>query len=473
VSDSTERRFLHSTVAAYGSLSVRMLVTFVSRLILARLVLPVDHGLYELALRIVMVAAAVRDLGLPYHLMRDRRRPYGTVLAFVLGTGVVIATALFLVAPATSVLDLRLPAVLRVLAPWVLLDALVVVPRTFFDRELRIGRLVGAEIARGLTVAAISVGLAARGWGVWSFVAGELLAAAVFAALVWRRAWGEMPIEVKPKLIPDLLHQSRYLFAIWIVFILVTYIDVYIVEIFTDTQTVGFYSRAYEIAFLVSLIVAPRALLPALVEYRDDPPRFLTAFRIGTVLVLAFQVMGGYFLFFNAERVVSILLGERWAPAVPLLKVLCFVPFINVFTNLGGEVLKVKHEDRAWLAVVALNLAALASFGVFFASRWGAVGMAWANFLLLGEAVLAWRMAVIFRGGFALLVRDLLVVYLVPLPFFAAAAGLFAAGSWGRFGASWAAFLLAMGALSLRFYRPFRSFFAARPLGGDAGGEVT
>ena len=75
--ESTERRFLHSTVASYVSLGVRTVINFVARLLLARLILPVGHGLYEEALNIVLILGAVRDLGLVHHLIRDERRPYG------------------------------------------------------------------------------------------------------------------------------------------------------------------------------------------------------------------------------------------------------------------------------------------------------------------------------------------------------------------------------------------------------------
>lgn len=469
IPESTERRFLSSTVASYASLLVRLLVGFAARLILARLVLPEGHGLYELALRIVIVAAAARDLGLPFHLMRDPRRPYGTVLVFGLASGGLMTLGLVAVAPAFGALNPDLPLVVRVFSLWVLLDALIVVPRTFFERELAIGRLVLPEIVRGATVAVVSVGLAWLGWGVWSFVVGDLAAAALFAALVWRRAWRTMRLEVDLRLLPDLVRKSSWLFGIWIVLQLVTYVDAFIVEVFRDTATVGQYARAYMIAFLVPQIVAPRALLPTLVEVRHDPERFLGAFRFGTLFLMFFQVTAGYFLFFNAETVVAILLGPSWGPAVPLLKILCFVPFLDVFTDLGGEILKVRHEDRLWLIIALANLISLVTFGVLFSRRWGAIGMAWANFLLLGNGLMAWRMSAIFRAGFRRLMADLAWIYLLPLPFFLAVAWLFPAASWGRFSASWAAFLAAAALLGHRYYRPFRSFFG--PLGPGKGHE--
>lgn len=457
--DTTERRFLASTVASWLSLLVRLAVSFAARVILARLLLPELHGLYEEALRIVILASALRDLGLRFHLIRDPRRPYGTVLAFSVVNGALITVALAAAAPLAASINAELPALLQVYAVWVLLDGLVQAPRAYFERELRIGRMAAAEILRGIAMAVVSVALAWAGWGVWSFIVGDLVAAALFAALIWRRAWGRMPVAVEPRLLPDLLRRSWLLFAIWAVLQIVTYIDVFIIEAYGATVTVGHYARAYMVAFLVPQIVAPRALLPALVAYRDDAARFFAAFRVGTVFLMFFQVTAGWFLFINAERVVAILLGPEWGPAVPLLKVLCFVPFLDVFTDLGGEVLKVRNEDRLWLAIMVVNLASLVTIGVLFTRRWGALGMAAANFFYLGNLLMAWRMSRIFAAGFRRLIADLAWLYLVPVPFFAAAAALFPSGSWGRLFVSAAAALAAGAVLLLRFYRPFRSFF--------------
>lgn len=469
--ETTERRFVDSTFASYLSLFIRVVIKFGARLVLARLILPEGHGLYELALRIVILASAVRDLGLPFHLMRDRRKPYGTVFAFSVAQGALLTLVVLLGAPLAESLDPRLPLVLRVFAPWILLDALVTVPRIFFERELRLKRLVGPEIVRGLLVAGISIVLAAFGWGVWSFVAADLAAYAAFTLFVWRRAWGQLPLAVDTSLLPDLLRHSLRLFAVWIALQLVTYVDVFIVEIFATTAMVGQYVRAYELAFLTRQIVFPRALVPALVEYRDDPDRFERAFRLGTVFVLAFEVTAGYLLFFNAEAVIGIAYGENWDPAIPLLKVLALVPFLDLFTELGGEVLKVRHEDRLWLVIALLNLASLVVFGSLLSSQWGALGMAAANFLLLGNLLMAWRMRSIFGAGFRRLARDLLAVYLVPLVCLGIPAILFPAGSWWRLGASVLAAGVAILVLAAIFYRPLSAFLRRSDGQGAGGGD--
>ncbi len=459
---SVPQRFLRSTVASYWSLGVRMVVTFGSRVLLARLLIPEDHGVYELALRVVIVASALRDLGLPFHLMRDERKPYGTVFAFSLISGVGMTAALILGAPLAAAWSEGLPAVLRVFAFWVLLDGIAAAPKVFFERELAIGRLVLPEIGRGVVVAGVAIGLALLGWGAWSLVIADLAGAGLFAALVWRRAWGRFPLDVHRQLIPQLLRQSNTLFLVWIALQGVRYVDAFIVGSYLAVEEVGYYTRAWGLAFLVRQVVFPRALVPALVEYRHDPERFAVAFRVGTLFLMFFEVTAGYFLFWNAEKAVAIFLGSQWGPAVALLKVLAFVPFLDVFSELGGEVLKVKSEDRLWLAISLLNLVSLLAFGIAFTREWGALGMAAANLFLVGNLVMGWRMARLFGPAFYQLLGDMLWIYLVPLALLGGVALLLPPASWPRFVFSIVAGLATAGVIWLRFRGLLRTFLAER-----------
>lgn len=462
VRGSTEQRVLRSTMASYAIQLARLGINFGAKLALARLILPEGHGVYELALRVVTVAAAVRDLGLPYHLVRDPRRPYGTVLAFTTALGALITLLVIGMAPVFGRFDPEVPAVLRVFAVWVLLDGLAVVPKAFFERELTIGNLVGPEIWRGFVIAVVAVGLAWLGWGYWSFIAGDLAGAALLAGYSWHKAWGKIPLKVEPDLVPDLIRRSFLLFLIWMTVQLVTYIDVYIIGWFRGADTVGLYARAYGIAFLVATIVYPRAFFPTLVEYLRDRLRFVEFFRLSTVQLLGCQVVGSYFLFFNAEKTILILFGEDWLAAAPILRVLSFIPFSYQFSMLGGEMLKAEHRDRPWLWIELLNLVSLVGCGIFLTRRFGATGMAAANYLLAGNLVMAWEIARVFGPRFRELLADLAQLYLVPLPFFALAAWLAPAGSWPRFAASLAAAALAAGVLTVRYWKPFQTFFSRR-----------
>ena len=454
-----KQRLLHSSVSAYVSMLVRLLLAFAARATLARLILPDVHGLFALALQFVIMASAIRDLGLTHQLMRDPRESYGTVLAWSVGVGAAMSLVLVALADVFSYLNPDLPNVLRALAVWIVIDAVIMVYRTFFERRLRIREIAGFEILRSLLFGVMAVALALLGAEVWAFVGGELLASALFALLLLWRARCQVPLTVDLQLLPGLLRASRYLFIVWAASQVFHRIDIYIVEIFSTTTIVGYYDQAYYFAFLVALTVTPRPLLPALVEFREHAADFAETLRLGTLVFLSGIVLSAYFLFFNADKAVEIVLGPEWTGTTPLLRVLCLVPLVDVFTTTGGEALKVQNRDRLWLTTVVLNMLAIVGFGFLFTYNWGPIGMAWANFLRLGSLLMFLKVLGIFAGRRRRLVTSLAQVYLLPLPFFLTAAALLPAASWSRLFASVAAAALGGGVLALRFLPDYRRFF--------------
>lgn len=472
---STERRFLTSSVAAYGSQIGRVAIRLGADIALARLVLPTAHGVFDLAWSAVLIAGVVRDAGVSYQLVRDEREPYGTALAWSLISGALVTAALIAVSPLFGALDPALPLVLAALAPWVLLDGLAMVPRVYFERQLRVGRLVVPELLRGLVFAAVAVTLGALDVGVWSFVAGELAGIALVAAMLWHRVRGRFSLAPRWDVLASLLARSRYLFLIALSAFTLPHVERYVLGPFVATAVLAQYNKARLWGLRLQTIVVPavqRVLYPALVAYRGDEERTFSVYRIGTVTILALEVLAAYFLFLNAETVlVTILLGPAWEPAVPLVRILCFLPLVDPFSRLGGELLKVRTEDRLWLVIVLLNSASLLGFGVPLAHGYGATGMAVTNFLLLGNVVMTWRVWRICGRRFWRLATDLAVLYLTPLPFFAATLWLFPDEGWGRLTASAVAGLAAVGILALRFRRPFQDFFLDRREGNAASTE--
>ena len=453
-----KERLLHSTFSAYVTLFVRLIIAFGTRYVLARLILPADLGLYEQALRLVVFISAARDLGLTHQLMRDPSESYGTVLAWSAGVGALLSLMLVAGAGVFSY-DPDLPQVLRAMAVWIVIDAIIMVYRTYFERRLLIRDIAGFEVLRALLFGVLAALLALSGAGVWSFVGGELASSAAFALFLLWRARGRIPLTLDLRRIPALLRASRYLFVVWVAFQVFNYVDYYIVRYYSSNEVVGYYVQAYWLAFLVPLTLTVRPLLPALVEFRTNKTEFAETLRLGTLVFLSGIVLGAYFLFFNIEKAVLLLFGETWAEVGPLLRVLCLVPLVDVFTTTGGEALKVQKRDRLWLTTVLLNTTALIAVGLIFTNQWGPIGMAWANFARLGSLLMLIKIFGIFAGQRRKLIGSLAQVYLLPLPLFLVVAALLPADTWSRFVASVGAAALGGGLLALRFLPDYRRFF--------------
>ncbi|MCP4250481.1 MAG: hypothetical protein GY778_25845, partial [bacterium] len=149
----------------------------------------------------------------------------------------------------------------------------------------------------------------------------------------------------------------------------------------------------------------------------------------------------------------------QWVGGAGFLRVLSLAPLIDPFSRLGGEILKVYHRDRLWIISLVLTLLTFAFAGLFLIGRLGPIGMAWANYLPVGGAVMAWGVYKIAPAPFLKLVRNIVVVYLAPvLPFLAA---FLAAGDrpWLRFGLSVVAALATTGFYWWKFGGSFVAFF--------------
>ena len=462
----TARRFLHSAGAATFSQFWRVGVTFLTHLVLRRFIPVEDWGLYDWAEVVFLVLGAVRDLGLPAHTLRVPSRPFGNLLALETGWGAVLSGLVFVGAP-LFLLALNDPhpetiPVLRAMALFLLFEGLAAVPLIYFEGELQVRRVVVPELIRNLCYAVTAVSLAITDHGVWSIVVAQILAAGVFAITLWVRAWGKIPLTTLPGKMPLLVRSSVRLAVVWLLILLVRHIDRLIIGARFPIEDLGTYGFAYWTAFIVPMILLQpigRAVYPALVAFGDRPAEQFRTYRLSTHFLLALEVPAALFLFVNAETVLSLIGGAEWAGAPAYLRVLCFAPLIDPFSRFGGELLATRHRDRLWIVATLTTLLSFLVFGLLFTSRWGPMGMAWANYLPLGGLVMGWAMARHGGRDFGALVRDLALTYAIPVPLFLLAAVVAPERPLLRFGLSMAALLGVAAIYGRLFGAQFREFF--------------
>ncbi len=452
-------RFARSAGAATFSQLWRVGVTLMTHLALRRLVPREDWGIFVWCEVIFLVLGALRDLGLNAHVLRVRPKPFGNLLLLEVVWGGGLAVLVFAGAPLIALgLSDPHPAVVSVLKAMTLFlffEGLAAVPLMYFDGELQVRQAVPPEILRNLTYAVTAISLALAGHGVWSMVIAQVVASAVFAATLWSRAWGRIELHYARGQTLRLLASSYRLAVIWLLVLLVRYVDRLVLGArIADLETLATYEFAYWAAFIVPLIVQQpigRVAFPTFIAFADSKEKLFDTYRLATVTLLALETPAAMFLFLNADTVLPLLGGQNWPGAPALLRVLCFAPLIDPFSRLGGEVMASRHRDRPWILATATTLASFTLFGVVFVGLFGAVGMAYANYLPLGSLVLLFSLHGLEPRGIRRIFGDLAWVYLLPVPGFLAAAWLAAGRPWLLFGLSLAAVALA-GAL---YYRRF------------------
>ena len=418
------RKAVVSLLSSYISQFATTAVNFASKLILARLIAPADLGLYAVTLIVLLGSDVLVDLGVAQHLAREKHRPYGNVLMLRTSISVVLFIALQIFAGEFRFLGAQVPAVLRTLAILVVIKAIAGLALIFLDRELMINKSILPQFARLAATAIVSIGLGFMHYGVWALVYGTIVGEAVFGIMIWRAAYPHMPLELTWKYTGSLLRGSQYLFLIGCMGFALQQGDIGVIGTLKGVQQTGYYAMAYTLVVIISRVVEVaiyRVIYPMFCEYRDDIPRLGMIYRKATLAITAIEAPIYFFLLFNSPILVTAVLGKKWMPAAILMQYLAVSGIINPFSTFGMEVLRAKRKDRILTLSTVLGAITLVTFGYILTSRYGTVGMAMANYIIIGSIPTIIAVYKTVRSDFIKLAGQLAIVYITSFAIIATA----------------------------------------------------
>lgn len=313
-------------------------------LVLAAVLTPRELGILAIGTLVVSLAMAVQDLGLGdalvYH-KGDPDKAARTVLTLMLAGGAVSTAAVVLgagwIAGFFSEPDAR-PVIVG-LAGVLLLTVAALTPIALMTRRLQFGRRAVPLTVPGLLGGLLTVVLALNGVGVASLVVGQLVGAVATVGLAYavgprvRPGWSTAEAR-------ELLGYSLPLLGAGAANLAQLNVDYVLVGRLLSTTALGVYSLAFRLAILPYLgfvQVVNGAAYPLYCRL-DDPRELQQAFRriLGIVLLGTVALTTGLFVF--APSVV--LLGDKWAPAVPVLRGLAVFTFCYCVSQSIGVCLK-------------------------------------------------------------------------------------------------------------------------------------
>src|SRR4030095_9070836 len=152
-------------------------ISFVSTIVVARLLSPSDYGLMALAGIWIGVIVLLAELGLGAAIVQFRDlddRELNTCFWLTMSLAALGYGVLYLAAPLIAEWfgTPRLLTVLRVVGLGLPLVAFRVVPDALLRQRIQLDRVSRAEVAAGLLTIPVVVGMAWAGAGVWALVAG-------------------------------------------------------------------------------------------------------------------------------------------------------------------------------------------------------------------------------------------------------------------------------------------------------------
>jgi teichuronic acid exporter len=325
-------------------------------IVVIRLLRPEDYGLMAVAMMFVGFLTLLNDAGLGAAMIQRASiddEMIGRVFCLILVVNTLCCLLLVAAAPALAVFfaDSRLAAVIQVLALQFIVMSFVTVPQSLLERDLQFRKRSLADFTSNATGSLVTLVMAYLGKGVWALVFGNLSQLAVNAVLL-NIAHGHVyrPI-LSIKGLRDFATFGGYVAisrALWYLFVQA---DIFIGGRLLGNQLLGFYAVARQLAWLPMDklgAVINQVAFPAfsrVQEHREKIGAYILM-SVRTVSFLVFPLCIGISAI--APEIVSVLLGDRWTPAIlPLQLLSLIVPLRIVFNMTSPVILALARADTA------------------------------------------------------------------------------------------------------------------------------
>ena len=324
------------------------LIGLVSTMILARLLAPDDFGLIAMVMLSYGLLETISYAGVDLALMRagaDTRAHYDTAWTVQVLQGLFIAGCLVIAAPfvASYFNEPRAQSVMFWVAVRPLIDSLQNIGIVAFRKELDFAKEFRFTIYLKALNFVIVVGMALWLRNYWALVFGSILASVLGVAV----SYAMHPYRPRLSLarIKEIWGFSQWLVISRIGSYLNRKCDELVVGGIAGTTAMGNYHVANELATLPSTeIVMPvrRAMFPTLTKIYDRPDEFTASVLAGFSGVAALCLFVSFSILVTAPEVVSVVLGDKWTAAAPLVK------WLALFSGFSALVLVL--EVPLWVA---------------------------------------------------------------------------------------------------------------------------
>jgi teichuronic acid exporter len=367
-------------------------VTFLVGLVLARLLTPAEYGIMAMIAIFIAISNSITDSGFSNALIRKihiDRIDYNTVFYFNLLVSIVIYLLLFLASPAISSFfkEPILINVTRIIGWVVIINALAIIPRTIFVRNINFKTQTKISLISSVSSGIIGIGMALCNMGVWSLV-GQQISRQLLNTLFlwifcrWRPVW-----EFSIKSFRELFGFGSKLLLSGLLDTIYKNIYYIVIGRFYTSSQLGQFTRAEQFKTIFSsnlTTVVQRVSYPVLSSIQEEPERLREAYRkvIKTTMLVTFACMLG--LAAVSKSLLLILIGEKWLPAVHFLQIICFSGMLYPLHAINLNILQVKGRSDLFLKLEILKkVIAIAPIiiGIFYGIEYMLYGSVCTSFI--------------------------------------------------------------------------------------------
>lgn len=325
----------HKTISGikwtFAASIAQRVISFGTMVFLARLLTPMDFGLFALAFVMIDGFGIFKSLGFDTALVRrkgdDIERACNTAFFLIPAMGMILFIILFFFAPigARFLNNPQVTPIIRTLGIIFVISTFGKVPQTVLYRDMKFKYKSIAEVSASVVYCAIAVLLALNQFGVWSLVIAYIAKNFVLISIEWYFSGWKPKFEFDKALAWEMFHFGKYILGGGIIWFFYSNADNLLIGKLLGVTMLGYYAISLNIATFLSqyfLGKISQIMLPAYSKIQDDTAdtgRVMTK-MLRSISIVSFPF--SFILMVFAPDILSFVFGEKWLPATSILRIL-------------------------------------------------------------------------------------------------------------------------------------------------------
>lgn len=369
-------------------------------IILARMLVPEDYALMDMATILTGYAALFSELGLGAAIVQKEKtshRELSSVFWFGFICSALFGLGCILLAYPTAMIfkQDRLIPITQVVSVIFFLNGLVIVPANILRKNMQFKELGVIEIGGVIISSGCMLAIAYAGGGVWTFIGGHIIRDVVktiiyFKVTRWYPSWHFLFSEAKQYLKFGLAMSFGNSFK---------YIseksDRFFAGISWSVQSLGYYSFAFQLSAIPNQkinSIINQVSFSAFSKLQSVKEQFNSLYLQLTKMTFAMILpvyLGGFWL---GQDLFTVVFGDKWDSAVLFFKALCLAQIIKGLAPINFQVHAAQGRARLYFILRAAN-GILLPITFFFTIRYGGaygIVLPWFTTYVLFLVVLIW-----------------------------------------------------------------------------------
>ena len=358
-----------------------MAISFVSNIVLARLLTPDDYGVIGMLAIFIAISNTFIDGGFGSALIQKKeptKEDYSTIFWWNMFLSIVLYGVLYLCAPLiANFYNLPLLAdVLRVQGVVLIINALSIIQQNQLRKQLKFKRLATVTVISATLSAGIAIVLAWQGWGLWALVAQQILLSTFTAIILWFLNKWYPSLVFSRESFKQLFSFGGFILASNLVNTFCDNVQGLLLGKFANPSTLGLYTQARKLEDIATTSISTvvnQVAYPVLSQNQDNVELLIKTLKkfITFIAFLVFPLM--FLLILVAKPVIIAIYSYKWIECVPYFQILCIAGLaislqsinINAIAAIGKSSILFKWTIIKRGIGLIINIVGFFTFGIY------------------------------------------------------------------------------------------------------------